>query len=63
VEIYLDKFDPLSMVTPRGVFCVNKGETNLNKVSLKQNKRSSLTNRQGNKYTKKRYTCTHGTSR
>jgi hypothetical protein len=27
VDRYLDKFDPLSMVTPRGVFCVNKGET------------------------------------
>jgi hypothetical protein len=53
VEIYLDKFDPLSMVTPRGVFCVNKGETNPNRASLKQNKTSSLVNRQGNKYTKK----------
>ncbi len=34
MEIYLDKFDPLSMVTSRGVFCVNKGEIGLNKVSL-----------------------------
>jgi hypothetical protein len=45
LEIYLDKFDPLFMVTPRGVFCVNKGETDPNMVSLKQNKRSSLVNR------------------
>jgi len=45
VKRYLDKFDPLSMVTPRGVFCVNKGETNSNRVSLKQNKTSSLANR------------------
>jgi hypothetical protein len=36
VDIYLDKFDPLSMVTPQGVFCVNKGETDLNRVNLKQ---------------------------
>jgi hypothetical protein len=35
MERYLDKFDPLSMVTPRGVFCVNKGETNPNGVNLK----------------------------
>ncbi len=34
VEIYLDKFDPLSMVTPRGMFCVNKGENDPNRVSL-----------------------------
>jgi hypothetical protein len=53
VEIYLDKFDPLSTVTPRGVFCVNKGETDPNRVSLKQNKTRSVTNKQGNKYTKK----------
>jgi len=53
MEIYLDKFDPLSTVTPRGVFCVNKGETDPNRVSLKQNKTNSLPNRQGNKYTKK----------
>ncbi len=52
MEIYLDKFDPLSMVTPRGMFCVNKGETDPNRVSLKQNKTSSLANMQGNKYTK-----------
>ncbi len=31
MEIYLDKFDPLSMVTPQGVFCVNKGETDPNR--------------------------------
>jgi hypothetical protein len=36
VDIYLDKFDPISMVTPQGVFCVNKGETNPNRVNLKQ---------------------------
>jgi len=42
VERYLDKFDPLSMVTPRGVFCVNEGETDPNRVSLKQKKTSSL---------------------
>jgi hypothetical protein len=53
VEIYLDKFDPLSMVTPRGVFCVNKGETDPKRVILKQNKTSNLANMQGNKYTKK----------
>jgi hypothetical protein len=41
VERYLDKFDPLSMITPRGVFCVNEGETDPNRVSLKQ-KTSSL---------------------
>jgi hypothetical protein len=35
VDIYLDKFDPLSMVTPQGVFCVNKGETDPNRVNLK----------------------------
>jgi len=35
VERYLDKFDPLSMVTARGVFCVNKGETDPDRVSLK----------------------------
>jgi hypothetical protein len=35
VERYLDKFDPLSMVTPQGVFCVNKGETDLDRMSLK----------------------------
>ncbi len=34
MEIYLDKFYPLSMVTPQGVFCVNKGETDPNRVSL-----------------------------
>ncbi len=34
MERYLDKFDPLSMVIPREVFCVNKGETDLNRVSL-----------------------------
>jgi hypothetical protein len=45
VEIYLDKFDPLFMVTPQGVFCVNKGETDPNRVNLKQNKTSSLANR------------------
>jgi len=45
VEIYLDKFDPLSMGTPQGVFCVNKGEPDPNRVSLKQNKTSSLANR------------------
>jgi hypothetical protein len=54
VERYLDKFDPLSMVTPRGVFCVNEGETDPNRVSLKQKKTSSLSNRQGNKHTKKK---------
>ncbi|KAH8973918.1 hypothetical protein BDL97_01G073400 [Sphagnum fallax] len=32
VERYLDKFDPLSMVTPRGVFCVNEGETDPNRT-------------------------------
>ncbi len=42
VERYLDKFDPLSMVTPRGVFCVNEGETDPNRVSLKRKKTSSL---------------------
>ncbi len=42
MERYLDKFDPLSMVTPRGVFCVNEGETDPNRVSLKQKKTSSL---------------------
>ncbi len=42
MERYLDKFDPLSMVTPRVVFCVNKGETDPNRVSLKQKKTSSL---------------------
>jgi len=57
VERYLDKFDPLSMVTPRGVFCVNKGETDPSKVSLKQKKTSSLANRQGNKYTQKKKPC------
>ncbi len=41
MERYLDKFDPLSMITPRGVFCVNEGETDPNRVSLKQ-KTSSL---------------------
>jgi hypothetical protein len=51
---YLDKFDPFFMVTPRGVFCVNKGETDLNRVSLKQKKTSSLANRQGNKCTQKK---------
>jgi len=54
MERYLDKFDPLSMVTPRGVFCVNKGETDPNRVSLKQKKTSSLTNKQGKKYTQKK---------
>jgi hypothetical protein len=54
MERYLNKFDPLSMVTPRGVFCVNKGETDPNKVSLKQKKTSSLANKHGNKYTKKK---------
>jgi len=53
VESYLDKFDPLSMVTPRGVFCVKEGETDPNRVSLKQKKTSSLANRQGNKHTRK----------
>jgi hypothetical protein len=57
MERYLDKFDPLFMVTPRGVFCVNKGETDPNKVSLKQKKTSNLANRQGNKYTKKKKPC------
>jgi hypothetical protein len=57
VERYLDKFDPLSMVTPRGVFCVNKGETDPNGVNLKQNKTSSLAIRQGNKYTQKKKPC------
>ncbi len=42
MERYLDKFDPLSMVTPRGVFCINEGETDPNRVSLKQKKTSSL---------------------
>ncbi len=42
MERYLDKFDPLSMVTPREVFCVNTGETDPNRVSLKQKKTSSL---------------------
>jgi hypothetical protein len=32
VERYLDKFDPLSMVTPRVVFCINKGETDPNRT-------------------------------
>jgi hypothetical protein len=32
VERYLDKFDPLSMVTPQGVFCVNEGETDPNRM-------------------------------
>jgi hypothetical protein len=32
VERYLDKFDPLSMITPRGVFCVNEGETDPNRT-------------------------------
>jgi len=78
VERYLNKFDPLStvtprgvfcvnkgetdpkrviLVTPRGVFCVNKGETDPKRVSLKQKKTRSLTNRQGNKYTKKKKPC------
>ncbi len=54
MEKYLDIFDPLSMVTPRGVFCVNEGKTDPNRVSLKQKKTSSLANRQGNKHTQKR---------
>jgi len=54
VESYLDKFDPLFMVIPQGVFCVNKGETDPNRVSLKQKKTSCLANRQGNKHTKKK---------
>jgi hypothetical protein len=57
VERYLDKFDPLSMVTPRGVLCVNKGETDPNGVSLKEKKTSSLANMHGNKYTKKKKPC------
>jgi len=57
VERYLDKFYPLSMVTPRGVFCVNKGETDPNMVNLKQKKTSNLANKQGNKYTKKKKPC------
>ncbi|CAK9191546.1 unnamed protein product [Sphagnum troendelagicum] len=32
VERYLDKFDPPSMVTPQGVFCVNEGETDPNRT-------------------------------
>jgi len=39
VERYLDKFNTLSMVTPREVFSVNKGKTNPNRLSLKQKKR------------------------
>ncbi len=57
MERYLDKFDPLSMVTPRGLFCVNKRETDPNRVSLKQKKTSSLANKQGNKYTQKKKPC------
>ncbi len=54
---YLDKFDPLSMVTPRRVFCVNKGEIDPNRVNLKQKKTSSLANKQDNIYTKKKKPC------